>query len=183
MINKVLLDQIIRDHNQFPVAPERSLLWQNIRIAYDLNGVTNVKAQELAKTHCNSLALYALFRARGFFDGDYASWLLKFKNEIRQDGYVTVLAEKLAKDCGIADYKNIGNTYFENYNEVMNGSCLNKDKGYKIKVENIAGTGNHFMAGYAEEDGLYLSDSSSRGIRVKADKVISKNKFKWVGEI
>lgn len=180
MINKNLIDQIIRENNQYPFVPERSQLWQSIKLAY---GVTDAIAKELARTHCNSLSLYALFVARGFFNGDYVRWLTKFKNEIRQDGYVSVLAEVLAKSCGVDDYKNIGNNYFENYESCMKGIGLDRNKGYKIKVENISGTGNHFMAGYVEEDGLYLSDSSSRGIHVKAETVIPKNKFKWIGEI
>jgi hypothetical protein len=180
MIDKRLIDEIIRENNQFPATSSQSALWRHIARAYE---VSDAKAQELTKTHCNSLAIYALFRARGFYTEPYASWLRKFKNVIRQDGFVSVLAEKLAKDCGLADYKNIGNKYFENYDDVMSGACLNPDKGYKIKVVNISGTGSHFMAGYVEDDGLYLSDSSSRGIRVRAGAVIPRNKFKWVGEI
>ena len=180
MINKRLLDEIIRENNQYPAVPERSGLWISIKMAYK---VTDQKAQELAKSHCNSLALYALFRARGFFIGGYSGWLIKFKNEIRQDGYVGVLAEALAKAYGVDDYKNVGHKYFENYEDCIQGVGLDPNKGYKIKVENISGTGSHFMAGYVEADGLYLSDSSSRGIHVKAEKVIPKNKFRWVGEI
>lgn len=180
MINKRLLDDIIREHNQYPTTPERSMLWQSIKLAY---GVTDAKAQELSKTHCNSLALYALFKAREFFDSTYTAWLLKFRSEIRSDGYVSVVAEVLAKACNVEAYQNVGNKYFNNYDNCMQGIGLDSEKGYKIKVENISGTGSHFMAGYVENYCLYLSDSSSRGIHVKAKDVIPQSKFQWICEV
>jgi hypothetical protein len=72
--------------------------------------------------------------------------------------------------------------YFDNYEDVMSGKCLNPEKGYNIKVHSNSKDGDHFMSSYVDKV-LIVSDSMRRGIHKRARDVIPKEKFQWALEV
>lgn len=186
MIDISTIETFIKHNNQFPAMPAYSDLWQSIKTGIEWKGdkCTQEEAIEYGKTHCNSITIYILFRARKFINMTYAQWVYELLriDKMRKDGYMNILMDDLAKFLNCGDKFN-KLTYNYNYYQAMSGDQLNPEIGYKIKVTNIAGTGTHFMPGYVVNGKLFLSDSSSRGIAVEARRIIPLNKFQWIQEV
>lgn len=185
MINTKWLDSFIAKNNQFPKMPEDSDLWQLIKMGTIEAGIkcTDRDAFEWAKTHCNSLSFYALCKAHGWIEFHYSTWVdVLLKSKLTSpDGYL-MSKLKIAKTFGFdGEFNEL--KYLNDYDVIKTKGFLNTEKGYNIKVINNSGKGVHFMAGYVFDGLLYLSDSSSRGIHVKAEKVIPAEKFQWVLEV
>jgi len=182
MINRDLFDNIIRDYSQYPFKIDDSLLWKAIK---QVQNCTQDEAIERAHVHCNSLSFYALCRARGFIEFYYATWLERLLRVgyISERGFLNADKKKIAELFGFDDRypPNKKIEYISNYDTAM--SMTGEDYGYNIKVINNSGKGDHFMGGYALDGVLYISDSSKRGIRVKAAEVIPREKFQWLSPV
>ena len=182
MIDRYLFDTIIRDYQQYPDDLEKSLLWKAIK---QVQGCSKEEAIDRAHVHCNSLSFYALCRARGFIMFHYTTWLeqlLKAKY-ISDRGFLNVGKDKIAELFGFDNQypPNKKMEYISSYDLAM--SITGEDYGYNIKVINNSGKGDHFMGGYVLNGALYISDSSKRGIRIKAAEVIPRSKFMWLSPV
>jgi len=207
MVDKNILDEWVKDHNQFPIDNRGgwnySTLWKAIKLGLAWAGVqiSEQEAQELGKTHCNSCAVYILLKSQGWIEFAYAVWVQKlFENKfktkdgtmisyMRKDGFLSADLSMITTLFGCRDKYENPEKYIYEYALAMSGGQLNEKKGYKIKVTpTSSNTGTHFMAGYARKNKegvttLYLSDTSYRGIGVAARGVIPQNKFHWIQEI
>lgn len=182
MIDRDLYDNIISEYLQYPDNLNDSLLWKSIK---QVQNCTDDEAIDRAHVHCNSLSFYALCRARGFIEFHYTTWLEKLLRVryISEIGFLNADKKKIAELFGFEKLypPNKKIEYISNYDKAM--SISGEDYGYNIKVYNNSGKGDHFMGGYALDGVLYISDSSKRGIRVKAAEVISRNKFQWLSPV
>ena len=182
MINRDLFDNIIRDYSQYPFKLDDSLLWKAIK---QVQNCTDDEAINRAHVHCNSLSFYALCRARGFIEFHYTTWLEKLLRVgyISERGFLNADKKKIAELFGFEKFypPNKKIEYISNYDKAM--SISGEDYGYNIKVYNNSGKGDHFMGGYVLNGALYISDSSKRGIRVKAAEVIPREKFQWLSPV
>ena len=182
MIDRDLYDNIISEYLQYPDNLDDSLLWKVIK---QVQNCTDDEAIDRAHVHCNSLSFYALCRARGFIEFHYTTWLEKLLRVgyISERGFLNADKKKIADLFGFEKFypPNKKIEYISNYDKAM--SMSGEDYGYNIKVYNNSGKGDHFMGGYALDGVLYISDSSKRGIRVKAAEVIPREKFQWLSPV
>jgi len=207
MIDKNVLDEWVKEHNQFPDTQRKgwndSSLWKAIKLGCTWAGlqVTDKEAQELGKTHCNCAAVYIICKSQGWIQFEYAVWCQKLLENkfrakdgtmvsyMRTNGFLNADLGMIAKLFGFDNKYQTPEKYIYEYAWAMSGDRLSDKKGYKIKVIPASSTtGTHFMAGYARRDKngvmtLYLSDTSFRGIGVVARNVIPLNKFNWIQEI
>ena len=184
MIDTKFIDDFISNNKQFPDNYEDSDLWKSIKQGLTDAGepCTDKEAQGFGEWHCNSLSFYTLCKARGFIEFHYSTWVEKLYKAklITKKGFLSdklKIAKFFAFDDKFPELK-----YFYTYKDCMDGVGLDKEKGYNIKVDNNSGDGDHFMAGYVEED-LMVTDSGNRGEHKKARDVIPKGKFKWLLEV
>lgn len=184
MIDRELYSEIMKANQQFPDNPEDSNLWKSIQM---VSGMTDGEAQEAAKFHCNSLSFYGLCRAHGWIMFPYGIWLEKIVEKDFFDirtGWVKASKLRIAELFGFGDRFN-DLIYVYNYEALMTGKGIDKDKGINIKVYsnynqmNLRGKGDHFMGGYYINDELFLDDSGRRGYKVKARDVIPRPKLQW----
>lgn len=182
MIDRDLYDNIISEHLQYPDNLDDSLLWKAIK---QVQNCTESEAIDRAHVHCNSLSFYALCRSRGFIEFHYTTWLEKLLRVgyISERGFLNADKKKIADLFGFEKFypPNKKIEYISNYDKAM--SMTGEDYGYNIKVYNNSGKGDHFMGGYVLNGALYISDSSKRGIRVKAAEVIPREKFQWLSPV
>jgi len=182
MINRDLYDNIIGEYLQYPDNLDDSLLWKAIK---QVQNFTDDEAINRAHVHCNSLSFYALCRARGFIEFHYTTWLEKLLRVgyISEIGFLNADKKKIAELFGFEKLypPNKKIEYISKYDKAM--SISGEDYGYNIKVYNNSGKGDHFMGGYVLNGALYISDSSKRGIRVKAAEVIPREKFQWLSPV
>jgi len=174
-MNKIeMLNKIIETHPQF----------KEFSLAYDAIGkVLNCpiqKAKDIAKTHCNMLSFWAILKAGEQYNGSYSDFF-KFclgENFCTEKGFIKDKAGILSQLC--IESKLV--TY-RDYEDIINPSIrLNPDKFYQIKIK--ANTrGDHFMACYIQDGVLYLSDTSYRGIGVKALDYVNENNFQKISEV
>jgi hypothetical protein len=180
-MNKELFGEIIKANHQFKLDSD---LWKAIQY---VTGWTVAESQESAKFHCNSLSFYALCRAHGWIMFPYAIWIQKLSEADFfniKSGWVSASKLRIADLFGFSDRFN-DLVYVYNYENLMSGKNIDKDKGIQIKVfsnhntMNLTGKGDHFMGGYYIGNELFLDDSGNRGYKVKARDVIPKSKFQW----
>ena len=168
------LNGMIKSHNQF----KRSQLWTDISVACEC---TSAEASEFAKTHCNMLSFYAILRAAKKYSGQYREFL-KYCLENKycdKKGYISADKDVILDSLDIKDYTLVK---FRDFKFVKNPESLNAEKFYQMKIK--ANTeGFHFMACYIYMDELYLSDSSFRGVGVKALDFINSKNFVWLMEV
>ena len=181
-------NKIISTHNQYK---SNSFLWVDIR---DVWGVTEKKAKKLAKEYCNVISFYAVLKAGGFIDVSLYQFMSALKDEplinkkgkktkkklLRRDGFL----RNKKQICKLYDF-DISKVYFETFNVVEGASNLDDKYFYQMKI-NQRWKGYHFMGCYIQGGILYLSDSSKRGIGVRAIDVIKKRYkngrkcFRWI---
>lgn len=183
-MDRRFIDTFISENNQYPLKPDDSDLWKSIKQAF---GCTDEEAMAFGRFHCNSLSFYTLCKASGYIEFWYETWckLLLDNGLMTKKGYIGGSGKTkvdVAKLFGFED-KFSDMKFFESYDDCMAGRGMDETKGYNIKVFANSGEGDHFMAGYILEGKLYLSDSSGRGIRVQASKVIPRAKFQWCMEV
>lgn len=169
-----LLNSIIECYPQFK---EKSLLYDEILKTLDCK---LSEAKSYAATHCNMLSFWAILRADSKYDKGYSEffkWMLT-ENNCTVQGYINKDKEEILKQLNITDCTG---TYFEEYEDVLSPIRLNPDKFYQIKIKGNT-SGFHFMACYVNDKKLYLSDTSSRGIGVEAEKFITDKNFIWLKE-
>ena len=167
-------NDIIKTHPQFE---HRSLLYDSI------STVLNCSVEygkELAKTHCNMISLYAILRASEDYNKTYAHFF-KFcleNNFCTEKGFI--------KDKpGILSHIGITTKLitYRDYEDIINPCVrLNPDKFYQVKI-NANTSGDHFMSGYIQNDILYFSDTSYRGIEFEATKYITEKNFQKITEV
>lgn len=168
-----VLNKIIETHPQFK---NKSLLYDGIVKALDC---TLERARELAATHCNMISLYAILTAEGIYFGNYAEyfkWMLE-KGFCDVNGYIiadkATILDSLGFKKSLLKYKEI--------EDIIDPLRLDSGKFYQFKIHGNT-KGYHFMAGYIEDGIFKISDTSYRGIGVKAIDHINEKNFCWVME-
>jgi hypothetical protein len=173
-VNIQVFNSIVATHPQFT---EDSFLFEEIQTAL---GCSKKAAKDYAKTHCNLISTYAIFRASGIYKEDYLSFF-KFmldNNHCNAAGRIFTGKEVIAKKFGT----DITINYFYDYEDILNPFRIDKHKFVQYKIKGNT-TGDHFMAGYVTDGKLYLSDTSYRGIAVLAEEFITPKNFTWLSEI
>lgn len=160
---------------QFP--NQKSLLFPAIQsvLKCDL-----AEAEKKAATHCNLISMYAPLRAKELFNKEYAEFFQKCLDSkyVTKNGYITdkpLLMKYLKIDTPL--------TTFREYEDILDPSSrLDQTKFYQVKIKSNSG-GNHFLSTYIKSGILYLSDTSYRGIGVKATDFINENNFQKIMEV
>lgn len=176
MINEKIeiLNEIIKNHPQFQ---KKSFLYDDIM---DALGCSLDKAKELATTHCNMISFYAILFSDGIYPDNYSQffkWMLG-KGYCNEKGYIRVekeiILDKLGFQKKLIKYINV--------DDIINPVKLNTEKFYQVKIHGNT-TGFHFMAGYIDDGVFKISDTSYRGIGVKASDHITEKNFCWIMEV
>lgn len=168
------LNNIIKSHNQF----KRSLLWTDISIVLkcDID-----EAEKLAHTHCNMVSFWAILKASGKLDNhyrDFFEWCLE-TDVCNKKGFISVYKDDIVSSLGIKD---VSFVKFRDFEDIKDPNMrLNHSKFYQMKIKGNT-EGFHFMAGYVEDGIFKLSDTSYRGIGVKASDHITEKNFCWIME-
>ncbi|MEN6566782.1 MAG: hypothetical protein ABFC57_10815 [Veillonellales bacterium] len=169
-----MLNQIIED---FPQFKENSLLYSEIASALDCK---LSEAKKYAATHCNMLSMWAIFRASERYNKSYSEYFstcLK-ENICTVKGYINDKI-KMLEVLGIESSLET----FREYEDILNPSArFNENKFYQVKIKANT-SGDHFMACYIQENKLYLSDLSYRGIGVIATDFITEKNFQKIAEV
>ena len=168
-----ILNEIIKNHPQFK---PKSLLFDGISKTLDCS---LEKAKELSSTHCNMISFYAILSSSGTYFGNYSeyfSWMLK-KGYCNIEGFINAEKATILDELGTVRTL----TRFSELEDIIDPMRLNKDRFYQIKIKGNT-SGFHFMSGYVEDDIFKLSDTSYRGIGVKASDHITDKNFCWITE-
>jgi hypothetical protein len=174
-----IFNAITEVHFQFQKQfPDRnSMLFPAIKSVLKCDEET---AEEKASTHCNLFSSYSPLRAKGIYNSDY----VEFFSAVLKSGYVNDKGyisdkPKMYKAIGIETTLEI----FREYEDIINPAFrLNPEMFYQVKIKSDSG-GDHFMACYIKNGILYLSDTSYRGIGVKATDYINQDNFQKITEI
>lgn len=167
-------NDIIKTHNQFA---DKSLLYGEIQktLECDFNN-----AKKLAATHCNMISLYAILRSSEDYNKPYGSFF-KFcleNNFCTEKGFIKD-KDGILKRLGIT----MKLITYRDYEDIINPCVrLNPDKFYQVKIKADT-SGDHFMSGYIQNDILYFSDTSYRGIEFEAVKYITQKNFQKITEV
>lgn len=168
-----VLNEIIKTHPQFK---KTSLLYDGIVKTLDCS---LDKAKDLASTHCNMISFYAILSSSGTYFGNYSeyfSWMLK-------NGYCNIQGFINAEKATILDELGTVRTLtrYTELEDIVDPIRLNADRFYQIKIKGNT-SGYHFMSGYIDNGIFKLSDTSYRGIGVKATDHITDKNFCWITE-
>lgn len=176
----IILNQLVEAYPQFK---EISLVYSVISKVLNCS---LEKAKVIAKTHCNLLSFWFILKVTARFDGsyhDFYKWMLE-ENNCNDKGYFkgdengNDNKHNILRDLKIED---VTLEKFSDFEDVLNPLRLNPDKFYQIKIKADT-SGFHFMTAYVFENELYISDTSYRGIGVKALEFITIDNFLWLKE-
>jgi hypothetical protein len=170
----IILNQIIDAYPQFK---KMSILYDEIVKVLECS---LSEAKELAKTHCNMVSFWAILKASGKYDNGYSQF---FKHCLRnkfcdEHGFIS-------DKPGILKSLNIESELktLRDYEDILDpATVLDPEKFYQVKIKADT-SGDHFMVCYNEDGIMYLSDTSYRGIGVKATDFINGDNFQKISEV
>jgi hypothetical protein len=168
------LSSIIKEYKQFT----DSLLIEDIQYVMQCDKRT---AQDLARSHCNLVSFWAGIKVQGYTDIEYSDYfkLLLEHDFVKPNGYFNVLKNKIMFDIFGINFKL---TYFEEFEEIINPTRLNKESLYQMKLVNSM----HFIICSVDKSGLVLIyDTGTRGVGVPAVGAnrVNEKYFSWIMEI
>ena len=169
-----IFNAVTEVHNQFT---EPTLLFPAIQSVLKCS---ESESKRIAATHCNLISMYAPLRAKELFNKEYAEFFQKCLDSkyVTKNGYITdkpLLMKYLKIDTPLTTYRE--------YEDILDPSSrLDQTKFYQVKIKSNSG-GYHFLSTYIKSGILYLSDTSYRGIGVKATDFINENNFQKIMEV
>ena len=137
-------------------------------------------AKQKAATHCNLFSSYSPLRSKGLYNAEYSEFFAAVLKSgyVNDKGYISDKA-KMYKSVGL----DLPLTTFRDYEDILDPSVkLDQNKFYQVKIKGDT-SGDHFMACYIKSGILYLSDTSYRGIGVKATDFINDKNFQKITEV
>ena len=178
-IHMEIFNTITETHFQFQHQfPDRkSLLFPAIKSVLKCS---EAEAERIGSTHCNLVSMYAPIRAKGLFNAEYDKFFQACLDSkyVTKQGYITdkpLLLKYLKIESPLTTYRE--------YEDILDpGTRLKQDKFYQVKIKSQSG-GDHFMSTYIKSGILYLSDTSFRGIGVKATDFINDKNFQKITEV
>jgi len=177
-MNIIELNKNIKCRNQF-VFDKQNILLGEVKNAF---GCDDVQAKRFIASICKFLAFYLEAQAKGLITYDVVTYLRKCiadKLVRKDDAYVL---ESYGFYDGVfqhtfADYFGIKSIAFDKYDKFIEWTKTQTEYIATIRIVNRKKTGKHSLISYKQNDKLFISDTSNRGIATPFEKEINAQNF------
>jgi len=177
-MNILELNNSIKIRNQF-IFNSINVLLPEVKTAF---GYNDINAKKFIASICKLITFWFEAYYKNLFSYDVISFLRKCVNEgiiRKEDAY---LNESLGFYDGIfqksfAEKFNINATGMNNYKNFIIWALKQKEFVGTLRIINSKETGKHSLIVYKQNNSLFISDTSSRGIGVPFEKFINEKNF------